>query len=115
MRSPGETGHTSAGEAPRTYWKIIRQTELRKKGDLREEGTPESFPKSITVRNAVDLLLEFRDSKWKGVDFRRPTKRPGETSEENHRGKEQVDEGEAEDVRESRERAGGGNYASSEK
>lgn len=39
------------------------------------ERTPESFPKSITVRNAVDLLLEFRDSMWKGVDFRRPTER----------------------------------------
>lgn len=33
-------------------------------------GTPESFLKSIIVRNAVDPLLEFRDPKWKGVDFR---------------------------------------------
>lgn len=55
-------------------------------GDPRR--TPESFPKSITTRNAVDLLLEFRDSKWKGVDFRRPRERAasarGERDEESH-------------------------------
>lgn len=74
MRPPGETGHTSGGKrAPRTYWKIIRQSELRaQEGTESGERTPESFPKSITARNAAaDLLLEFRESKWKGVDFRR--------------------------------------------
>lgn len=38
--------------------------------------TPKSFLKSIIVRNAVDLLLEFRDSEWKGVDFRHLADRP---------------------------------------
>lgn len=43
---------------------------------------PKSFAKSIIVRNAVDLLLEFRDSKWKGVDFRHPAKREKEWENE---------------------------------
>lgn len=74
MRPPGETGHTSGGKrAPRTYWKIIRQSELRaQEGTESGERTPESFPKSITrPERGADLLLEFRESKWKGVDFRR--------------------------------------------
>lgn len=37
---------------------------------------PKSFLKSITFRNAVDLLLEFRDSNWKRVDFRHLADRP---------------------------------------
>lgn len=36
---------------------------------------PESFPKSIITRNAIDLLLEFRNSKWKDIDFHHFVKR----------------------------------------
>lgn len=74
MRPPGETGHTSGGKrAPRTYWKIIRQSELRAQegdGERRENARviPEIY---YRPERGADLLLEFRESKWKGVDFRR--------------------------------------------
>lgn len=98
MRPPGETGHTSGGKrAPRTYWKIIRQSELRAQegdGERRENARviPEIY---YRPERGADLLLEFRESKWKGVDFRRlDGERPAATRKENIQADEKKESGE---------------------
>lgn len=98
MRPPGETGHTSGGKrAPRTYWKIIRQSELRAQegdGERRENARviPEIY---YRLERGADLLLEFRESKWKGVDFRRlDGERPAATRKENVQADEKEESGE---------------------
>lgn len=76
MRSTEETRHAwkRAGNILENY--TPEQTWERELWKM-----PKSFLKSITVRNAVDLLLEFRDSKWKRVDFRHLADKPERDSE----------------------------------
>lgn len=74
MRPPGETGHTSGGKTRAENilenYTAERASRAGRDGERRENARviPEIY---YRPERGADLLLEFRESKWKGVDFRR--------------------------------------------